>query len=265
MSYNGTHVKINPLTAIQTPVEYDPTEVAASGYKLVSNLDSPAVRILKFEEHQDTEIFRYDAEYRHDEARLSGDGNTLMLFSVDGFGLYSIDGSIIKEAELPNPENIYDQQYRRTGDYSYLEVIYYDGVVRTYSALNGEMISEISGESPDESLYEEFVVNEIKITSPLHGTPAAYSLATGKLIRELEKDAYLTYVTQSGEYIITEYISAFDGSRYGLLLDGETCETLAYLPNLCDVIGDRLIFDIRAGSLRETRIHTIAELIDLAK
>jgi hypothetical protein len=265
MSYNGTHVTIDPLTAVQTPIARDPAEVCAGRFLLESSLDSPVVHIRKYGERADAEIFSYDPEYPHDEARLSEDGKTVMLFSINGFRLCGIGGEIISETALPSPGNIYDQQYRRAGGSSYLEVIYYDGTVLKYSAADGALISEISGESPDESLYEEFFTDEVKIASPLHGAPAAYSQKTGRLIRELEKDAYLTYATQSGSYIVTEYISADTGSRYGLLLDGRTCETLAYLPNLCDVLGNRLVFDLRTGSLRETRIYSIAELIDLAK
>ena len=264
MSYNGTHVVIDPLTALQTPIDFDPTDIIAGKFKLIGNLNSPVLYIRKYEEHNNTEIFGYDADYFHDESRLSGDGKTVMLFSIDGFRLYGIDGTLIKEFTFPESGNIYDQQYLRINEASYLEVTYYDGTIRTYSAVDGVLIVETKGESPDESLYEEFVTDEIMITSPMHGTPVAYDIKTGATIRELERDAYLTYVTRSGDYIITEYISLIDGLRYGLLLDGRTCETLAYLPSLCDVIGDRLIFDIRTGSLRETHIHTIAELIDLA-
>ena len=112
---------------------------------------------------------------------------------------------------------------------------------------------------PDETLYEEFYTDHIKITSPLHGAPVAYDRDTGELIRELEEDAYLTYVTQVDDYVITEYITA-QGERYGLLLN-EDCETLAYLPDLCDITEDgRLIFDDMAGNLRESRIYSIQEL-----
>ena len=102
------------------------------------------------------------------------------------------------------------------------------------------------------------------IESPLHGTPAAYDRETGVLVRELETDDYLTYVTQIGEYVMTEYITT-QGKRYGLLLD-ETCETLAELPGLCDILEDgTLIFDDMRGNLRESRIYSMQELIAFAK
>ena len=91
----------------------------------------------------------------------------------------------------------------------------------------------------------------------------AYDRTSGKRIRTLEQDAYLTYVTQAGPYVITEYISS-QGERYGLLLN-EACETLARLPALCDVVGDTLIFDDGTGSLRSSRIYSIEELLSLAQ
>ena len=46
----------------------------------------------------------------------------------------------------------------------------------------------------------------------------------------MEEDGYLTYVSQVGEYLITEYI-ATSGERYGLLLD-QHMEKLGYLQRL---------------------------------
>ena len=83
------------------------------------------------------------------------------------------------------------------------------------------------------------------------------------MVRELEPDAYLTYVTQVGDYVVTEYISA-QGQRYGLLLDGQ-CRTLAELPDLCDILADgTLVFDDMRGNLRQCRIYSMQELLTLA-
>ena len=265
MSYNGTHVRIDPLSAVQTPIKSDSAEISAGDYKLQSNIDSQILHILKYEEHSEREAFAYDPSYLHDEARFDANIGTVMLFSIDGFRLYSIDGALISEQALAEPNNIYDQQYRRPNGEAYLEIIYYDGRIVKYSAVDGQLLSTQQGSPPDESLYEEFITDTIKIASPLHGTPIAYDLSTGKLIRELESNDYLTYVTQVGDYLITEYISAAAGSRYGLLLDAKTCETLALLPGLCDVIGEHLFFDMPNGSIRETQIYALPELINLAK
>ena len=166
---------------------------------------------------------------------------------------------------LPDAGQVYDQQYRRNNSGPFLEVIYYDGTVRKYSGDDGTLIAVEKTTPPDPSLYDEYTTDNLHITSPLHGTPAAYDILTGTLIRELEKDANLTYVTQVGEFVITEYLS-LKGERYGLLLDGKTCETLAFIPNLCDIVGERLIIDNRSsGSLRETRLYSTEELIEIAR
>ena len=260
LTFRDKYVKYNPATLEESDPELGQSQKL---YRFEYNIDSQHVLISKLGSNAEKEIFEYDAFYDHDEARISDDGKTVMLFGVKGFRLYKINGELI--AEVLFEERIYDQQYRRADGLSYLEVVYYDGTVCKYSATDGSLIAEGRIAAPDESLYEEFYTDAVKINAPLHGTPVVYDLKSGKLIRTLEKEAYLTYVTQVGEYLITEYISAIDGSRFGLLLDGRTCETLAKLPNLCDVLSDRLVFDISPGSLRETHIFSIDELIALAK
>jgi len=260
LRYRGKHVKYDPDTYEETDPELNNIPPL---YRFEHNVDSPEIKISTLQSNADKEIFRYDSFYDHDEARISADGKTVMLFSINGLRLYDIGGSIIADVTLP--EGIYDQQYRRIDGASFLEVIYYNGIVQKYSGVDGSLLSEQQGAQPNVNLYEEFFTDTLRIASTLHGTPVAYNLKSGKLVRELEKDAYLTYVTQCGEYIITEYISAIDSSRYGLLLDGKTCKTLAFLPNLCDVYDGRLIFNMRPGSLRETRIFSVSELITMGK
>ena len=82
-------------------------------------------------------------------------------------------------------------------------------------------------------------------------------------MKELEKEAYLTYVTEYGDYLVTEYVSA-DGARYGLLLN-QDLETLAYLPDLCDMVDGTLIFDEKNGELRSSPIYSLEELLTLAE
>lgn len=251
------------LGTYQTENRVDFAQVAGQ-YVAAACRDHPSVRILRLKSRSDAEIFQYDPSCVHDEARLSADRSTVMLYRYDKFQLYRIDGTLISETELPDAGEIYDQQFRRDEAGSYLEVIYNDGLIRKYSAEDGRLLSEQPGETPDESLYEEFLTDRFRITSPLHGTPAAYDRQTGALVRELESGAYLTYVTQVGEFIVTEYFST-DGERYGLLLDGE-CRTLAKLPGLCDIVGDTLVFDDTArGSLRVSRIYSIEELLAMAQ
>ena len=266
MSLNGINVSIDPETAEQTLLAHDPREHLAGGYLVDASLNSPIVRISKFQSHTDKGVFAYDRSFAHDEARLNADGDRLMLFSFSLFRVLDISGNLINETPVPDAGQVYDQQYRRNGGGEpYLEVTYYNGTVHRYSGIDGALIAEYTIPPPDKSLDEVFATDCLLITSPLHGTPCAYDIATGDLVRELEKDAYLSYVTQVGECVITEYISAF-GDRYGMLLDGRTGEALAYIPHLSDIIGDRLVADIRSsGSMRGFRLFSTEELIEIAR
>lgn len=230
---------------------------------VIASSDSPYLHVLKLEVHTDAQVFFYDRDYPHLEARLSSDESTIMLFRYDQFRLYSASGEILGEEKIPNAEQVYDQQYRKTEDGCHFEVIYNDGTVRTYSAVDGSLLSEESGEAPDRTLYEEFMTDKFRIERPLHGTPTVYDKSTGEQVGMLESDAYLTYVTQVGEYIVTEYMTT-QGERYGLLLDGDL-QVLAKLPNLCDITPDgRLLFDDMKGNLRQSRIYSRQELYALA-
>lgn len=227
---------------------------------LAASSDSPDIRILKYDSHAGNEVLRYE-EYPHDEARISSDGN-IMLFSVEGFRIYSEQGELISDTALRDPYDIYDQQFRRGGDGAVLEVTYYNGDVDVYSSESGEIIRTDKIQPPDPSLYEEFFTDHLRIESPLHGTPTAYDIDSGKQVAELESDAYLTYITQSGEYIIAQYVTS-GGDYYGVLMN-DRCEELARLPYLCDIIGEELVFDY-PGSIRRTHIYSPDELRALAR
>ena len=235
----------------------------AGEYALLSGRDSQSARIMRLVSHTDRQLFTYDAGYSHDEARVSSDRATVMLYGYRGFRLYDMDGGLIAEHEIPDAAQVYDQQYRRGADGDRLEVVYNDGLVRAYSAADGTLLSETQGEKRNDSLDEEFLTDKLRITSPLHGTPAVYDRESGALLGELETDDYLTYVTEVEGGLITEYITS-QGQRYGLLLNDEL-ETLARLPNLCDILPDgTLAFDDMRGNLRQSRVYSAQELTALA-
>lgn len=225
--------------------------------------DSPVVRIMKRNDSVDSEIFCYDPSVLHSEARLSADRQTVMLFSYNEFSIYDIGGELVTTVEIPDAEQVYDQQFRRDGDSSYLEVIYYSGAVKKYSAADGAIIGEEQSEKPDDTLAEEFTTSTLRFESPLHGAPKAYDIKSGELVAELTPDAYLTYITEVGDNIIAQYITA-DGYYYGVLMNKE-CEELAVMPYLCDITQDSIIFDYPTGSLRETRLYTLNELLSAAR
>ncbi len=229
---------------------------------LAGGMDSPRVRILRYEEHPDRTLLAYDSSYEHDETRLSADGKTVTLFSYKQFRIYGTDGELLADVPVFDPEQVYDQQFIREGEDSFLTVTYNDGKICTYSAADGSLLKEETGEKPDLSLNEEFLTDHLRIEAPLHGTAAAYDRDSGKLVSELEKDAYLIYAAQAGEYVLTQYAAA-DGSVYGILLN-EKCEKLAYLPGVRDAVGEELLFDYGTGKVQKTHIYELDELKQLA-
>ena len=233
-------------------------------FVLSGRIDTPEICLMKYEDNSQEEIARYDPLFDHDEARISADGESIMLFSYKQFRICTLDGSVMAELELPDPEKVYDQQFIRDGEDSYLEVTYNDGRILSYSAKDGKLISELDGEAPDVALDEEFYTDDFRIEAALHEKPQVYDIKTGDKICELREDAFLTYVTQTEENIVIQYVTA-EGFRYGVLLDGK-CREIARLPYLSDVKDDKLYFDYPSvGSMRKSDIYNLDSLIEQAE
>lgn len=214
------------------------------------------------ETHQDCQVAAYDPAVAHSEARLAPDGESVLLFRYDAVQSFTAQGEPIAQLEMPDAEKVYDQQYLRQDGKGYLEVTYADGRVLRYDARSCELVEYRDIVPPDESLYEEFFTDRYRVTSPLHGAPEAFPLEGGEAVADLTSEGYLTYVTQVGDYLITEYVTA-SGQRYGLLRDSQWA-VLARLPGLCDITEDgMLIFDDGQGILRQSRIYSTQELTDL--
>lgn len=230
-------------------------------YAVVADRDSPSAEILKLSRHDDMQLLEYDPHIAHSEARLTADRSSVLLFGVDGFTILNSDGSVRTEAALPEPEKIYDQQYRKSGEY--LEVTYYSGRIVCYSAETGEVISDTVGTAPDESLDEEFETTDYIIKAPLHGTPVVYNKLSGEKAAELNSEDYLTYITELDNYIIAQYISA-DGSFYGIVMNSK-CEPIARIPYLCDISDNMLVCDLPYGSIRLSPVYGLDELVNRAE
>ena len=248
----------------QTEAEYVCHFTDVSGnYALIASRDTPVLRLLKLNDHADTRVFSYDPSVSHDEARLSADGQTVMLFRTDKFHLFDIAGNLIARTEVPDATRVFDQQFRRDGNNSWLEVTYNDGFIRDYSARDASVLDERRGDTPDLQLKEEFLTDRFRIVRNLRETPVVYDRETGKQIRTLQENDELIYVDQLGEYIVTWYLTA-QGNVYGLLLD-ENLDALAQLPHLCDVVGNRLLFDYPSGEIKESPVYSLSELLEMAE
>lgn len=239
----------------------------AGEYAAEASLDAPELRILKRTDRRDAELLAYDPDCKHREARLSADGGTVMLFRVDGFRLYDRAGNILADVDIPAGQDgrpPYDQQYLRDSSGSRLEVIYYDGQVRSYSAEDGRLLAETRRDPPDRSLEEEFLTSRYRIVRGPLGTPEVSDRTSGEPVGQLQSEDTLIYMTETGEYLVAEFWADSSQERYGLLLN-QDLEVLAKLPNLCDVTANgTLLFDDMAGNLRQSLIYSPEELLALA-
>ena len=235
----------------------------SGGTALAASRNSQTVRLLTLDEHREAEMFRYDPAIFHTEARLSGDGQRVMLYSRAKYHIYDIGGELVAEGEFPEDNQIYDQQYRRDGGGSWLEVTYYDGTVVSYSGSDGTILSETMIPAPSGDLEEDFFSDHLRIHRSPHQPPQVFEREGGAFRGELERDVDMTYLTQVGDYIIVEYITT-TGERFGVLMN-EDLETLARLPNLCDIVNDTLVFDYPTGDLRTSPIYSLEELMELAE
>lgn len=251
----------NQKTGMETDHAADFVQMAGD-VLLLADLDTPSVRILHQERRAGTETFSYDPTWFHDEARISADGKTMMLFSIRGFRIVDPSGRVLAETTFPDADRMYDQQFVREGGESRLEVTYYDGRVERYDAADGHRLGTDQIEPPDSSLNMEYRTEHYLVTAPLHGTPIVCDRETGREIGRLSDEAYLTYVTETEDGLIAQYESA-DGQKYGELVNAR-CELLATLPNLSDVVGRRLYFDDMNGNVRACDIYTLPELISAA-
>ena len=253
-----------PINVISVDHSFDMVSLLGD-YSLLANRDETALRILHMENHKDAEFASYDVKCDHTEARVSQDEKSIVLFNTKSFSIYDREGECIERQDLPDSEKIYDQQFRRDESGSYLEVIWYDGRHRFYSATDGTLIKEEQQEKPDESLYEEFLTSKYRFTSELGKAAEVYNLKNGKKVMSLPQEAYLTYVTEAGDYIVVQYvIMSENGDRdKTAILMNQQLETVAVLPDLCDVYNDTLYFDYMSGHIKKSRIYSVDELVKL--
>lgn len=265
-AYNGGVMFFNDkaqlISKIEKNMSCDFVDIS-NDFAVVGSRDEPNIYIFKYENNSESNFYKYDISLEHDEVRISADYKTLMFFSYKQFVIYDVSGKLISKTNIPNASEVYDQQFRRENGSSYLEVIYNDGTRVKYSAANGKIISTDKGEIPDLTLYEEFFTEKYRIKSPLHGTPKVFDKKSGDLIKELDEDAYLTYVTEVGDYIITQYVTA-SSEYYGYLLN-DKCEVIGTLPYLCDIIDGDLIFDYPTGDIKKSKIYTKDEMKIIAQ
>lgn len=241
--------------------------IITDSYAAYAGRDSTDIRVLKLTDHSDMKLFDYDPQIEHSETRLKADRSGAMMFNINGFTLLDAHGNVRLTKEIPQPEQIYDQQYRRNSDGEYLEVTYYSGRVVCYSADSGEIISETEISPPQADSDVIFETKNYRIAAPAenNSTPVVYDKASGERITELKADSNLTYITEVGDYIVAQYRSNDRNSdAFGVIMN-EDCEPLAEIPCLCDISGDMLVCDYPSGNVKLVPVYELSELKSMAE
>lgn len=220
--------------------------------------------------------------YSGEDGQLLYEAENLKNVLYANYGVSTFDGTEIRLINLNNGEIENSEKYN--GNYgAYCGTVIDDSIISGgsiigasvkdnnyyYAVKNNKVCSVYNGinklfEIPIEEQTEVFFTEKGIITSPLHGTPKVFNLKSGEKVKDLEKDSYLTYVTEVDKHLITEYISA-SGYKYGLLLDKNNYDILANISGLTDINANELIYDYKKGNLRKSRIYPINELIEIAK
>ena len=267
MISNKGHIIFNDMNGTQiNSVEentYNRVLDISSGTAVYGNADEPVLKIYRYDTCTDNEVLSYDPNYVHSETRISADRKYIMQFMFTQFRILDLNGNVVFETEIPDSEQVFDQQYLRENGASYLMVRYSDGRKVYYDGKDGAIAKEEKSDVPGKDLISDFSTDAYNIISPLHGNAEVYDKKTGKKIKEIVKDGYMTYVIQAGEYIIIQY-RRDDGSYYAHLTD-DKLNTVAELPCFTDFLEGELYFDYPSGQIRSSKIIGIEELIEKAR
>lgn len=186
---------------------------------------------------------------------------------ADALGVYDLTDGFKRCGTIELPAAPFDLVLSPSGSYMAAVYAYEVAVYETESGVRAAVFP-----IQESALSDVVFTDETHIVYAGSQGVAAYDLEKGETLwtgevattlAVLEEDSYLTYVTEAGEYLITEYISA-SGERYGILLD-HSFQKLAYLPGLCDMVGDTLVFDYGAGTLQQCKLYSLEELTALGE
>ena len=212
---------------------------------------------------QKAEFFTYESSYPHTEVRISTDRQTIMLYSMSGFRVYSAKNQgLLCDQALPDPENVYRMAFLRSEELSQLEVTWLDGTVRGYDASDGKMLTETKGPAPDPSAPVDFLTDTYRFTVSPDSSLLIFDKKTGEDLGEFDTDAEVSGITQVGGNLLIKYGASGKTPPYALLLN-ENLDTLAQLQGFCDELDNDLFFDC-SGSLYKTPLYSLSDLLDAA-
>ena len=238
-----------------------PYHIAAlAGDTLVlAHQDRPTLSVLRWQSQEPT--LTYPADFEHLSAAMQSDRSSAILYR-------SRECMVV---ERDNPDKLHyrvfedfgdmlKQGYQREPDGDKLvnvyphRIDYYDAKTATLSRSEE---AETAPNSPD-----AFTMGQYSVEARLNDSIRIRNVSKGKdiltLNQEMFKNAFL-----HGENLIVSILS-MDGTQYSVLLNPEG-ETLAELPNLCDVLPDGTpIFDYNRGELFSGLLYSTDELLRLA-
>lgn len=230
-------------------------------YALLAGTDHPYIQLFSKEKNKTyipKEEFIYNRDYKHDEVRINSDEKSIILYDYSTIRIIDgKEGKLIHETKIENAQYVLDQQYERMKGGDKLKVIYNDGKVIFYDAKDAS-VTYGEDETVDKEITDVFETDRYIFKAPLHGAVQVYDRKSGKFIKELSNEDYLTYVTELEDYIIAEYITG-DSERYGILMN-KKLEALASLPKLTDILNGRLYFDDRYGKIKSVPIYSLDEI-----
>ena len=227
---------------------------------LIASQNRPTLSVLRWKEYEP--ILTYPANFEHLCAAVQADFSSAILYR-------SHECMVIFQSSAvpPVPYAFKDwgqtlkQGYQRDPDGDKLVTVYADRI-EYRDAKNPDNVFTDTDTKTDPNAPDAFSVGAYSIEARLNDSIVIRNLSTGKdiltLNRETFKDAF-----PCGENLIVSLLS-IDGTQYSFLMNPQG-ETLADLPDLCDVLPDgTLVFDYAQGKLFSGLLYSTDDLLRLA-
>lgn len=225
---------------------------------LLASQNRTTLSLLRWKECQP--VLRYDPAFEHLYAAVQPDLSSSILYWSRMCKAFSSAGYPLGNQEFKDWDTeLVKQSYQRDPDGDKLALIY-EHRIDYYSAKGAKFLGSETAETP-RNASDTDTMGDYFIESRPNDFTLIRNDTTEKEVtikREILQNAF----TQGENLLIS--MSTMDGTRYSLLLNPE-CETIARLPNLCDVLPDgTLIFDDNHGKLFSALLYSTDDLIRLS-
>ena len=176
-------------------------------FALVAGRDTPVIRVLRRNTFEQANFFHYTVFY-HDQARINAEGTKMMMFHYQGFRLYNINGTLIREQSIPDAQLVVNQQHSKaSGNLAVL----YRHALRIYSGVDGSLMFEQSG--LQSTFYASYGISILE----QDGTMRLIDIDTGEVL--LSKTAQGNFAAYAGILIDETFLNG--GELIGATRIGE--------------------------------------------